>query len=216
MCIRDRHYDYGFRIYDPGIGKFLSVDPLTREYPWYTPYQFAGNMPTQAIDLDGLEPVVEQGILIGYNVQKNQGPTQIQLDINNPRTQQKYGYNLHQKVEWTDIVYANISKFENVTSGEGQAFDKKNPDFKSGNIQPNMFLMINGGVPKGIIEEPIDDTNPKGASPIIGATNDGIGGLGSFWIKDSGRFGYRKSSKNLFEKIKSVRRYDNGWTGNRY
>ena len=35
-------YDYGFRIYDPRIAKFLSVDPLTREYPWYTPYQFAG------------------------------------------------------------------------------------------------------------------------------------------------------------------------------
>jgi len=32
------------------------VDPLTREYPWYTPYQFAGNMPIWAIDVDGLEP----------------------------------------------------------------------------------------------------------------------------------------------------------------
>ena len=34
-------YDYGFRIYNPRIGKFLSVDPLTSSYPWYTPYQFA-------------------------------------------------------------------------------------------------------------------------------------------------------------------------------
>ena len=47
--------DYGFRIYNPRIGKFLSVDPLTKSYPWYTPYQFAGNMPIIAIDLDGLE-----------------------------------------------------------------------------------------------------------------------------------------------------------------
>ncbi|GAA4843370.1 RHS repeat-associated core domain-containing protein [Algivirga pacifica] len=47
--------DYGFRLYNPGIGRFLSVDPLTKEYPWYTPYQFAGNTPVQAIDLDGLE-----------------------------------------------------------------------------------------------------------------------------------------------------------------
>jgi hypothetical protein len=33
----------------------LSTDPLTKDYPWYTPYQFAGNTPIQAIDLDGLE-----------------------------------------------------------------------------------------------------------------------------------------------------------------
>ena len=49
------HYDYGFRIYNPGIGRFLSVDPLTKSYPYYTPYQFAGNKPIMAIDLDGLE-----------------------------------------------------------------------------------------------------------------------------------------------------------------
>ncbi|MEN7551555.1 RHS repeat-associated core domain-containing protein [Rapidithrix thailandica] len=48
--------DYGFRLYNPEIGKFLSVDPLFKSYPWYTPYQFAGNTPIQAIDLDGAEP----------------------------------------------------------------------------------------------------------------------------------------------------------------
>ncbi|MBI1227717.1 MAG: hypothetical protein GC192_20960 [Bacteroidetes bacterium] len=50
------NYDYGFRIYNPAIARFLSVDPLTQEYPFYTPYQFAGNMPSVFIDLDGLEP----------------------------------------------------------------------------------------------------------------------------------------------------------------
>ncbi|EJF54867.1 RHS repeat-associated core domain protein [Saprospira grandis DSM 2844] len=48
--------DYGFRLYNPSIGKFLSVDPLAPDYPWYTPYQFAGNKPIVFIDLDGLEP----------------------------------------------------------------------------------------------------------------------------------------------------------------
>ena len=48
-------YDYGFRIYDPRISKFLSRDPLAKSFPHYTPYQYAGNTPIQAIDLDGLE-----------------------------------------------------------------------------------------------------------------------------------------------------------------
>jgi len=47
--------DYGFRIYDPRLARFLSVDPLVREYPELTPYQFASNTPIWAIDLDGLE-----------------------------------------------------------------------------------------------------------------------------------------------------------------
>lgn len=47
--------DYGMRIYNPAIGKFLSVDPLQKEYPFLTPYQFASNNPIMGIDLDGLE-----------------------------------------------------------------------------------------------------------------------------------------------------------------
>jgi RHS repeat-associated protein len=47
--------DYGMRIYDPRLGRFLSVDPLTSSYPMLTPYQFASNRPIDGIDLDGKE-----------------------------------------------------------------------------------------------------------------------------------------------------------------
>ncbi len=47
--------DYGMRIYDPRLGRFLSVDPITKSYPMLTPYQFASNEPISGIDLDGLE-----------------------------------------------------------------------------------------------------------------------------------------------------------------
>ena len=47
--------DYGMRIYDPRIAKFLSVDPIGVKYPELTPYQFASNRPIQGIDLDGKE-----------------------------------------------------------------------------------------------------------------------------------------------------------------
>ncbi|QXV63634.1 hypothetical protein INP83_10945 [Mucilaginibacter sp. 21P] len=49
--------DYGKRIYDVRIGRFLSVDPITRQYPELTPYQFSSDSPIQNIDLDGLEGV---------------------------------------------------------------------------------------------------------------------------------------------------------------
>jgi RHS repeat-associated protein len=56
--------DYGMRMYDGRMGKFLSVDPLTAYYPYYSPYQFAGNNPVKFIDLDGLEPA-EPGSKVG-------------------------------------------------------------------------------------------------------------------------------------------------------
>ncbi|MCU0319936.1 MAG: hypothetical protein MUE88_07640, partial [Flavobacteriales bacterium] len=48
-------YDYGMRMHDPRVGRFLSLDPLQTSFPWWTPYQFAGNTPIQAVDLDGKE-----------------------------------------------------------------------------------------------------------------------------------------------------------------
>ncbi len=48
-------YDYGFRIYNPAIAKFLSVDPLIKGYPSLSPYQYASNTPIAAIDVDGME-----------------------------------------------------------------------------------------------------------------------------------------------------------------
>jgi RHS repeat-associated protein len=50
-------YDYGFRIYNPRLGRFLSVDPLTKGYSSLTPYQFSSNNPVCYIDLDGLESI---------------------------------------------------------------------------------------------------------------------------------------------------------------
>ena len=47
--------DYGMRIYDPRLGRFLSVDPLRKDYPELTPYQFASNSPIAGIDMDGGE-----------------------------------------------------------------------------------------------------------------------------------------------------------------
>jgi RHS repeat-associated protein len=47
--------DYGMRIFDPRLGRFLSVDPLYQDYPELSVYQFASNRPIDGIDLDGAE-----------------------------------------------------------------------------------------------------------------------------------------------------------------
>jgi len=47
--------NFKYRLEVTRIGRFFSVDPLTIDYPWYTPYQFAGNKVVHCIELEGLE-----------------------------------------------------------------------------------------------------------------------------------------------------------------
>ena len=46
-------YDYGFRIYDPSKGRFLSVDALAHKLPSFSSYVFCYNNPVRYIDTDG-------------------------------------------------------------------------------------------------------------------------------------------------------------------
>ncbi len=50
-------YDYGFRIYNAQLGKFLSVDPLYQSFAGLSPFHYASNNPVTNVDLDGLEAV---------------------------------------------------------------------------------------------------------------------------------------------------------------
>lgn len=51
-------YDYKNRFYDDELGRFFCIDKLSEKFPYYSPFQFAGNKFMNAIDLDGLEPVM--------------------------------------------------------------------------------------------------------------------------------------------------------------
>ncbi len=66
--------DFGLRIYDPRIGRFLSSDPLSQSYPWYTPYQYAGNKPVWFIDLDGASENPPQYLLKELKVDMSKAP----------------------------------------------------------------------------------------------------------------------------------------------
>jgi RHS repeat-associated protein len=51
-------YEFKYRVHDSRLGKFLSVDPLSKDYPWNSPYAFAENDLIRAIDLEGLEKYI--------------------------------------------------------------------------------------------------------------------------------------------------------------
>jgi RHS repeat-associated protein len=59
--------DYGMRVYDPRLGRFLSVDPLAPDFPWNSPYAFAENKVIWGVDLDGAEFVLPGGFFAFSN-----------------------------------------------------------------------------------------------------------------------------------------------------
>ncbi|MEM9547710.1 MAG: RHS repeat-associated core domain-containing protein [Bacteroidota bacterium] len=48
------HY-YGFRMYDPAIARFTSVDPIADQFPNLSGFNYADNNPIRNIDLHGLQ-----------------------------------------------------------------------------------------------------------------------------------------------------------------
>ena len=80
------YQDYGMRIYDPRIAKFISADPLIvkgQQYAWFSPYHFAGNTPIMAIDLDGLEVLLvgkQESAGVIFSIQVEAG---ILIDLKN-------------------------------------------------------------------------------------------------------------------------------------
>jgi RHS repeat-associated protein len=47
--------NYKYRMHDPRIGRFFSVDPLAPKYPHNSPYAFSENRVIDALELEGLE-----------------------------------------------------------------------------------------------------------------------------------------------------------------
>ena len=52
---RGNSLNYKYRMHDPRIGRFFSVDPLAKKYPWNSSYAFSENRVIDGVELEGLE-----------------------------------------------------------------------------------------------------------------------------------------------------------------
>ncbi|MBX3101776.1 MAG: hypothetical protein KF690_04655 [Bacteroidetes bacterium] len=112
-------YDYGERMYDARIGRFLSVDPLTSSFPHYSPYQFAGNKPIQAVDLDGSEE-----LLYNFRLQKELGGRLVIEVINHTDTWKRFEATLKAQNKF-DVYVTNIPPEKNSSYGSRITFDEE-------------------------------------------------------------------------------------------
>ena len=180
--------DYGMRIYDPRVGRFLSVDPLTRSFPHLTPYQFASNTPIQAIDLDGEEAqfvvhwLADKAKAMGYpkisgiigtlgGVDPWHNATQLGSKVLNGdfkgAAKQVAGYSP------AGMLY-NIGKNLGQTGVTAMNGKEEEGEVAKGTLigiggQVLLFHTLSGG---GVVDEPVAATNPGVVEEPVAATNN--------------------------------------------
>ena len=158
--------DYGMRIYDPRIGKFLSVDPISKKYPELSQYQFASNSPIEAVDVDGKEYLsgkenritIQDGEIL-LKIENMHNVTQNRWNAAYPAYEiytDDNGYQSFGKsktIEAFAIIKPDYpSKTPNIASGMDPTFDPSvdifyNPKYKNVFIQGTSDLKTKSGKP---------------------------------------------------------------------
>lgn len=92
-------YEYGARYYDPSIGRFTGVDPISDQFAWVSPFNYAENSPIGNIDLWGLQKVDANKALFFIQT----GQTWL-------------------KTKTFNKIYGNTTKFIGGTDGYGRSY----------------------------------------------------------------------------------------------
>ena len=192
--------NYKFRMYDPRIGRFFAVDPLTAKYPWNSPYAFSENRVIDGVELEGLEYIsVEYSGINPENSENSDGTYSFSLG--------KERFENVQKIEINGTQYFDLGKHiyygNNGFSTSGTESEKITGDLIIGiasNVEPDApftsgHSWINLTDPKGDITTYglWPDTHPL----FIGTDPNGV----ESDVRTNTEKSYATSSKNYIYSI---------------
>jgi RHS repeat-associated protein len=163
-------YDFGARLLDPRVGRWLSLDPQAGKYPALSPYAFVGDKPIIAVDPNGEEIWIVVGKalfgkskLVKYNPEQSDTERRQSIGkrysglVRNTFLMTDAIYAAHQQAgstkmqeltaEGTPIVELHPSEYQDAgsTSGEhGRTSWNYFPAFKGDEVIPDAegFIMV--------------------------------------------------------------------------
>jgi len=120
-------YDFGDRIQDPRIGRWLSIDPLQEKYPSLSPYVYVANNPIFFIDIDGRE--IKPHIHEDYSLPAPTWANDLGVTYGGKTS---IGFSYNAKTKSWDMDVHIYSSYSNVLQQEGvlylpTPFEKENP-----------------------------------------------------------------------------------------
>ena len=110
-------YQFRFRTYDPQIGRFIQVDPLSSSYPHYSVYAYAGNDVVNSIDIEGLEPGPVRYMSPSFYTQQQRSYRQINSFVPRVTSYRNSGSFIPNQANFNPSRPANI--YEDFTPGTG-------------------------------------------------------------------------------------------------
>jgi RHS repeat-associated protein len=145
-------YSHKFRELDLYTGRFWSVDPLYRKYPWNSTYAFAENDVIRSVDLEGLERYFTiQGKYLGQVGKSNQMRIVNQSDVKT----------------FLDFRKSNLENSKPSVFGASKPFHEVGLDIQS-NITQNIYTTsINKGGKLDKIKQDLSDDG-TGMSMVLG------------------------------------------------
>lgn len=157
--------NYKYRMHDPGLGRFLSLDTLAPQYAHNSPYAFAENRVIDGVELEGLEYLNfnESWVFVSWgttrlNFKNISGPTASLFDIRYPNLGSfvDYGYI---DVKYPSGPFKSQGYNRALEGAEPYSFytGKYNKDgsrHKTSTKSPKNYQLVGGGFnsPKGLLK----------------------------------------------------------------
>ncbi len=146
--------DYGARMYDPTIVRWMSTDPMAEKYYPVSPYNYCANSPLNLVDPEGMNPIYDkEGNFLGIDDKGLQGEAIVMekenftLGMSNKSALgSRYSGSLSKEVEEKiQKHFSNLSSRPDydgfVTISEGIAWAKSHPGALE-NLTPDNMLYV--------------------------------------------------------------------------
>ena len=154
-------YDFSARMYDPALGRFLSVDPMAERYYSMNPFTYCEGNPAIYADPDGQNPII--GALIGAGIDYS-------FQVYNNIKDGKRGKDAF----WDNINFVSILKSA-ITPGKKMKAAAKVGLIVTGNLADAMFEVRTDGIKMNKDAAKVIETT------ILGSALDAAsGGLGDY------------------------------------